>query len=201
MAQWVQRFGDAEIQQLDLLFGRHQHVAGLQVAVHQQLAVGVGHGVGELQEQRQPRRQRQHGASTVDGLPDHALHHEIGQAVGGESGVQHVRDVRVRHPRQRLLFLRETFQHGGGIHAALQHLDRRLADVGAVGALGQPDVAHATRAQPRDDAPRAQQLAFAAGLRRPFRHGRVREEVTVRTGRGRVAVGQQRTHFGQHRRR
>jgi hypothetical protein len=71
--------------------------------------------------------------------------------------------VRVAQPRQGLLFQREARQHGLGIHAALEQLDRRLAAVGAVVALGQPDVAHAAAAQQRHDAPGPQALAGTAG--------------------------------------
>ena len=46
--QRVQRLGDAEIEQLDLAVLVHQHVAGFQVAVHQQVTVGIGHGIGQL---------------------------------------------------------------------------------------------------------------------------------------------------------
>jgi hypothetical protein len=58
----------------------HQHVAGLEVAVHQQVAVRVRHRVGQLQEQRQPLLQRQ--APRRPSMGGRApLHHEVGQAV------------------------------------------------------------------------------------------------------------------------
>ena len=46
-----QQLGDAEIQQPHLALGSHQDVRGLQIAVHHQLAVRIGHGLGGLRKQ------------------------------------------------------------------------------------------------------------------------------------------------------
>ena len=99
----AQRFGNAEVQQLHLARFGDEHVAGLQVAVHQELAMGVRHGVCELQEQLQPRFKRQARAGLVDGQAMHTLHHKIGCAKGRAASVQQVGNVRVCEPRQGLL--------------------------------------------------------------------------------------------------
>ncbi len=159
------------------------------------MAMGVRHRVDQLQEELQPRFQRQRCAGLVDGPALHVLHDEVGQAVGRASGVDEVRDVRVLQARQRLLLLRKAGQHRRAVHAAAQHLDRRLTLVRAVGALGQPDVAHAAGAKHAQQPPRAQRLAFATDLGLGLQRRRQRQE-----GVGRVAhlEGQQRAHLGHH---
>src|SRR6185437_5947454 len=49
----VQQLGDAEIEQLDLAVGGDQHVGGLQVAMHDQGAMGGFDRAADLQEQQQ----------------------------------------------------------------------------------------------------------------------------------------------------
>ena len=48
-----QRLGNAEIQQLDVAVGIDQHIAGFQVAMHDHVAVGMGDGVADRQQQVQ----------------------------------------------------------------------------------------------------------------------------------------------------
>ena len=196
-ARWIDRLGDAEVQQLDLPPRGDQHVARLEVAVQQQVAVRVGHRLGQLQEQRQALLHRQAHAGLVDRSPGHVFHDEVGQAVGRAAGIEQVGDVRMVQPRERLLLEREARQHRVGVHAALEHLDGGLAAEGAVGALGQPHLAHAPAADGRGDAPRAAALADAA-VRQVRRIGqpRPRQEVIPVPGR----MGQQREHLGSHRR-
>lgn len=115
--QGVQGLGDAEVQQLDLAVIAAQHVAGLEVTVHETTTVGMGHGIGQLQKQLQPVFQRSALASTVQRLPEHPLHHEVGQPVSGAPGIQQPGDVRVRQLGQRLPLLCEARKHRGGVHA------------------------------------------------------------------------------------
>ena len=55
----IEELGDAEVEQLDGAVACHQDVRRLEVAVHDQVAMGVLHGVAELQEQLEPRLDRQ----------------------------------------------------------------------------------------------------------------------------------------------
>jgi len=48
-----QQFGDAEVQQLQLPFGIDEDVAGLEVPVHDQIAVQVAHGLDDHEIQAQ----------------------------------------------------------------------------------------------------------------------------------------------------
>ena len=61
---------------------------------------------------------------------------------GRQAAVEDAGDVGVVHHRQRLPLLLEALQHGPGIHAGLDELERDLAFDG-LGLLGDPDLAHA----------------------------------------------------------
>ena len=169
--------------------------------MHQQLAVGVGDGVGQLQEQRQPRFQRLGGAGLVDGDAVDILQHEVGQPAVADAGVQQRGDVRVRQARQGLAFLGEAVQHGLRVHAAAQQLDGGAAVVAAVGAAGLEDLAHAAAADEADDGPGPQPLAVLRGVagrrgRSPGRVGGAAEEIVRGAPGGVVVVGQQAAQLG-----
>jgi hypothetical protein len=48
-----QQFGNAEVEQLDLLVARHEDVGWLQIAMCDQPAMGVAHRIEDLQKQVQ----------------------------------------------------------------------------------------------------------------------------------------------------
>ena len=192
--QRVQRLGDAEVQQLDAALGVHQHVAGFQVAVHQQVAVGVDHGVGQLQEQPQPPLQRQPTHGLVDRAAVHVLQHEVGQSVVAGAGVQQARDVRVAQPRQGLALQGEAPQHRGAVHAALEQLHGGAAVVLAVGPAHLEDLAHAAAADGADDLPGTQALPDARGARVDQLRRRLGQEGW--SAGGQVVVLQQRHQLG-----
>ena len=162
-AGWVQGLGDAKVQQTHTSVVVHQHVAGLEVAVHQQVAVCVRDRIGQLQEQHQPVVQLQLSAGDIDGPALHPFHHKVGQAVVGDAGVQQPRNVRVRQPGQCLLLLGKARQHRDGVHAALEQFDCGNTLESPVVAPGLEDLAHAARAQRPLQPPSAQLLADAVG--------------------------------------
>ena len=198
----VKRFGDAEIEQLDLPVSIHQHVAGLQVAVHQQVAMGMGHGIGQLQEKPQPCGQRQALHGSVHGLAVHILQHEVRQALIAGASVQQARDVGVAQARQCLALLRKTLQHGNAVHAALEQLDGRAALIAAVGTAGLENLPHAAGADCAHHFPGAQAFAGQHGRRRRFGQGGAgafgheRRGAAI-SGGGSIVVGQQAAQLGQ----
>ena len=127
--------------------------------MHQQVAVGVGHGVGQLQEEVQALSQRQGLYRFIDRLALHVLQHEVGQALFAGTGVQQARDVRVAQARQRLALLGKALQHGGAVHAAFQQLDGGATLVAAVAAARLEDLTHAAGADGPYHLPCAQSLA------------------------------------------
>ena len=49
----LQQLGDPKIEQLDLTIATHRHVGGLKVPVHNQLCVGIFHGLQNIAVGRQ----------------------------------------------------------------------------------------------------------------------------------------------------
>jgi hypothetical protein len=66
--------------------------------------------------------------------------------VPGQATIEHARDVRVLHQRQRLPFLLEAAKHRPRVHARLDHLQRHALHEG-LAPLRQPDRAKATLAK------------------------------------------------------
>nr|WP_326538432.1 hypothetical protein [Pseudorhodoferax sp.] len=145
----VQQLGYAEVQQLDLALGIHQHVAGLQVTVHNQLPVRVLHGLQHLRKQLDARAQAQAVAvaPVVDALAVHMLQHQVGLAVVRQPGIDQPCDVRMRQPRQDGALAPKARRQRLPHDARVQQLDGRAALKVAVAALGQPHRAHAAFAQ------------------------------------------------------
>jgi hypothetical protein len=100
-------FGDAEINHL-----RHRHavvqrdedVRRLDVAMDDALLVRVLDGVADLDEQIQPLLWSRLVLVAVirDAHAAHQFHHEVRPARVGRARIQHARDVRMIHHRQRL---------------------------------------------------------------------------------------------------
>jgi hypothetical protein len=100
----VQQLGDAEVQQLQPALVGDQQVRRLQVTVHHQMRMRVRHRTCRLQEQLEPRRQRQRvfGAPTID---RHAGHHfQRQERLPGRrhARIQQLRDVRMRQRGQHI---------------------------------------------------------------------------------------------------
>lgn len=134
-------------------------VARFQIAVHEQVAVGMRYRIGELQEQAQAGFQGQAARGHIDGLAVDEFEDEVGQALFAGTGIQQARDMRMAQPREGLSLLCEAAQHGAAVDASLQQLDRRPALIAAVGAACFKHFTHATDAHGADDFPRAQALA------------------------------------------
>ena len=123
----TRRLGDAEVDHLRDRLGvvqRDEHVRWLDVTVDDALLVRVLDGVADLHEQVQPLPHRELGLVTVlgDGDALDKLHHEVRPACLGGAGLQHRRDVRVIHHRQRLPLGLEPRDHLLGVHAELDDL-------------------------------------------------------------------------------
>ena len=152
----LQDLRDAEIQQAGRFIGLHDHVAGLDIAMDHQLAVGMRDRAAQRNEQHQARFQRRIPQQPlVQRLAFHMTHRVPGPAGGIHATVDQMRDAGMFQPRHQIPFAVECGQHGGAVHAGPDHLQRDMLYEGAIGALGQPDAAHAARAQPAQHAPRA----------------------------------------------
>ena len=87
------------------------------------LLMRVLDGAANLDEQRQPLVVVQFIFVAVirDLYSAHEFHHEKRPAIFGGAGVQHARDVRMIHHRERLPFGFKTRDHRFGIHPQLDH--------------------------------------------------------------------------------
>ena len=174
----VEQFRDAEIEQADLAGRRDQDVRGLQVAMHDEVGVRVADGVADLREQRQARRHVEVLRAGIGGdrIAADVVEREVGLAVLADAGIEQAGDVRMAEAREDLPFAGEARAQAGIAESGAQQFQRDAAFVQAVGAHGQPDLAHAAFAQRHDEPVRADLLT---GLRRE--HGAVddglREEI------------------------
>ena len=94
----AQQFGDAEVEQLDPALRVDKDVARLDVAMDDQLRVGVLDRVAHLEQELEPPRLRELElvADAIDPAPSlDVLHDQEGHALFVRSAVQQARDVRV----------------------------------------------------------------------------------------------------------
>ena len=111
----VEELGDAEVEELGLALDRDQDVARLEVAVHDELLVGVGHRGAHLAEELHPRRHVEAArlGPLGDGRADDVLHHEVGEPLLGAPPVEEPHDARVLQRGQDLPLVAEA-RHGLG---------------------------------------------------------------------------------------
>ena len=152
------QFGDSEVQQLGYAIGGDQDIAGLQVAVHHQVAMRIRHGVADGTEQREPfgHRQTPPGGVVVDGNAVDILHHQIWQPVPGDAAIQQPGNDGMLQVCQNLPLATEA-AHCFTIHSAERnHFNRHLFTELLVIALCQVHDAHPAYPQARENAVRAQ---------------------------------------------
>lgn len=176
----VEQLGDAEVQQPHLPVGGDQDVGWLEVAVHHQVGVRVADRAAHLQDQLHPCLDRQLQALAVVG---DRFAFDIGQrkkwlAVGVHAGIQQLGKVGMLEPGEDVALAAEAQAQVGIGVAGAQQLQRDRAPVQAVGALGQPHLAHAALAQEADQPVRADQ-GFVTRLGRWRRPQRLGEEVVA----------------------
>ena len=121
--------------------GGHQDVAGLEVAVDDQVLVGEVDGRADLPEELQALAHRQLPvvAVLVDRPPLDVLHDEVGAAVLGGAAVEQLGDVRMVEVGEDLALGAEAADDLVGVHAAPDELDRDPLLELLVGPLRQVD--------------------------------------------------------------
>ena len=114
-----------------------------------QVGVGVADRVADLLEHLQPRFQRDPVVAAVigDRYAVDVLQCQVWQPVGAEAGIEQAGDVRVGEAGEDLPLAGEAQPQVGVGQARPQQLQRDPSLVQAVGARGQPDLAHATFAE------------------------------------------------------
>jgi hypothetical protein len=147
-----------------------QDVAGLEVAVDDALLVRVLDRLADLHEQRQARApvERVLVAEARERSAVHVLHHEVRPALFGGARVQHARDARMAHERERLPLRLEARADLLAVQAELDHLQGDLAAEGLL-LLRQVDDAHAALTQGAHDAERPDRASRQRGRGGPQR--------------------------------
>src|SRR6478672_5605839 len=155
--------GDPEIEQLRLPFGVRHNVAGLDVAMNNQIPMRKLHRGADLQKQLQSltRRQLLRDCKSSHRCADDVVHDEVGQTIAGRACIEEPRDIWVIEPGQDLAFRSETAQDLSRVGASIQYLDRDLFLKLTISALCQENGAHPPAAKFTDDDIRAHALSAA----------------------------------------
>src|SRR5262249_22128282 len=105
-----QELGNPKIQQLRLPIGPYQDVGRLEVAMHDQVGVGVGDRFQNVKKQPQAGTDVKLLQITIaiDVIAFDVLKHQIGLAGTRYTGVDQVGDIGMRHPAEDLAFPPET---------------------------------------------------------------------------------------------
>ena len=172
----VEQLGDAEVEELHLTTCRDEDVRGLQVAMQDQVAVGMRNGRQHVDEQPDPRLDIELScvAPAVDRGSLDVLENQIGLARGRDASVEQLRNVRMRQARKDVALASKSLRTTSAQHSQVDELDRHLPLEPAVVALRQPDASHAAAADRRCQRVVADRLAFEARL---GRQGAAFEEV------------------------
>jgi hypothetical protein len=173
----AEQLGDAEVEQLHLPLGGHEDVARLEIAVEDEVAVGVRDRVEHVENEADAGADVEPAlvAPAVDRHAVDMLEDEIRLAAFGDAGVEEARDVRMRESRERLALAREPRRAAAAEQREVEQLERDARVVAAVAAASEPDAAHAAGAERAFDGVGAER---AAGERRLFgREGAAFEEV------------------------
>lgn len=147
---FIEQTGDAEVEQLRFAFGCDEDVAGLKVAVHDEVLMREVHRSANLAEELHargsgervlPRESREPFATR------HVFEDEERQAVVGFTAIKEPGDAGMLEAREDLAFAAKTTEHFFRVGAAPEELDRDLLLEALVDAARQPDGAHAAASE------------------------------------------------------
>ena len=203
LAAFLDQLGNAEIKHARLALMIDQHVGRLEVAMHDQLRMRVGNRIGNLDQHGDARAGIERGAARVLGdrhTIDH-IHDVERPSIRGHAAIQQAHDMRMLQPREDASLLQETAQDRVRVHAAFEHFHRHLLLVGAIGALGQPDHAHAAFAKQPQQSIRAGQAIGGHAIAFAVEHtGHGGGGIAIEQATDILVGGQQGAHFlGQFR--
>ncbi len=143
-----EQLGDSEVEQLHPTIVADEDVRRLDVAVDDQVGVGVRHRRQHLQEQLDSRLEVEPVlvAIGIDGLPLDVFEHQVGLAVDRDSGVDEVGDVGMGEPGEKAAFALESLLGRASEKRHVEELYRRAPLEAAITPPRHPDRAHAAPA-------------------------------------------------------
>ncbi len=149
----VDEFGDAEVEQVGNVVAVDQNVRGLQVAMHDQRAMRIGHRVADLHEQRdaltQARSPLPHPEREIDAFD--VVHRQPGTTAAVDAAIKQARDLRMLQARQNLALAQKTQIQPETGQIPTDQLERHPLCISAVVALGEEHLAHAAAADATHD--------------------------------------------------
>src|SRR5262249_3443524 len=142
----LEQLGDAEVEQLDEPVVAHEDVGGLDVAVDDQVRVCMNDRVENVEKETQPRidAQRALVAESVEAHACDVFEDEIRLAGRRDAGVDQTRDMRMRQTGEYRAFPAKTLLAGTPDERDVEELDRHASLETTIAALGQPDAAHSS---------------------------------------------------------
>ena len=122
------QLGDAEVEQFHLALGSHHDVRGLEVAVHDEGAMGGVYGPADLDEQGQSLAQSEPSAARVfdDRGPFDQFEGNEGQAFGRDVAFDQACDAGVLEPGQGAPFVPKATLFGVAVEAATEQFEGHL---------------------------------------------------------------------------
>ena len=138
-----------------------EDIGGFEVAMDDEVGVGVLDGVGDLEEKTDPGWGGEGGGEPGEGEPVDELEDEVGMGLVVKAGIEEAGDVGVVEPGEEAFFGGEAAAGLRGGEWGVEEFDGG-AHVGlAVGALGEPDDAHAAAAKLAEEEPGAEAGAWS----------------------------------------
>ena len=121
----AQQAGNAEVEEFDGAVGGDEDVAGLEVAVDDEVLVGVLDGGADLAQELEALGDAEalRGGVAGDGDAVHVLHHDVGLPRGGDAAVEEGGDVLVGERGEDLAFVAEAADGEVALQAAAQELE------------------------------------------------------------------------------
>jgi hypothetical protein len=145
----AEQLGNAEVEQLDLAVAIDQHIVGLEIAMHDQIAVGELHRGAQLLKQL-------HASAAIETLLDHmtddgraidVFHGDVRRAVGVLAAINELRDVRMAQAREQASLQLQTLAYGSVAEGLAEALDCQQMGEISIAALAQEHRAHAALAE------------------------------------------------------
>src|SRR6185437_1725021 len=145
-------FGNAKVQKLHFAFAADQYIGRLDVAMDDEVGVGVRNGGENIQKKLDSFIHAEHALITifVELFTLDILENEIGFPIGGHAGVRQRRDVRMRKLAENSALALEAFGCSFSNQGKIQKLDCHAPSEAAVVAFPEPDAPHAALTNGRE---------------------------------------------------
>jgi hypothetical protein len=153
-AIWIQKFGDAEIQQPRNASVGDQDIRGFEITVDHELFMGIMHGRTNLAKKPQSFVDGEliFVAILVYGRAFYVLHDQIGRAILAAAAVEELHNIGMVEGCEGLALIAKSIENLLRIDSGLNHFDRDLLAIILVVAFAEIDDRHPPLANLAEDA-------------------------------------------------